>query len=247
MKRTVLASVIIAAAIACVSTSLIAQTFDKPLRKVVRDLGPSPHYLPAQGVRSVLSCFYYGNLLVKEYVDDQMGATWIAVVPHNRTQSPPCVSKHGSDERVISPKEWFGRFIGVAGNWVFLEADENVNGLNFGVYDVQSAKVIFADVAYDHRETDSIIRPNLKVVQLGLKNTALRYTRVVVADCALAKEDIACWNKVRKKWNIPSETMPRCTGSIEVSSAIAYPVEVNITPKPVIKPLAGSVRCWPAD
>jgi hypothetical protein len=242
----VLASVIIAAVIACVSTSLIAQTFDKPLRKVVRDLGPSRHYLPAEGVRSVLSCFYYGNLLVKEYVDDQMGATWIAVVPHSRTQAPPCVSKHGRDERVISPKEWFGSFIGVAGNWVFLDADENVNGLNFGVYDLQSAKVVFSDIAYDHRDTESS-RPDLKVAQLGLKSPVLRYSRVIVADCALAKEGIACWNKVRKTWNIPSEAMPRCTGSVEAFSAIAYPVEVTITPKSVINPLAGSVRCWPAD
>jgi hypothetical protein len=80
---------------------------------------------------------------------------------------------------------------------------------------------------------------------------SLRYLRVVEADCDLHTEKATCWEQVRKKFEPKSTQMPVCGGYKDISdrweSAVAYPVEVFLSPQPVIKSIAGPVKCWPVD
>jgi hypothetical protein len=64
-------------------------------------------------------------------------------------------------------------------------------------------------------------------------------------------EKSSCWEDVKKKLKLQNVEMPTCTGYKDIAtrweSAVAYPVEVALFPKPVTKTIDGPVRCWPVD
>jgi hypothetical protein len=80
---------------------------------------------------------------------------------------------------------------------------------------------------------------------------SLKYLRVVKAGCDLHTEKSSCWEAVRKKFELQATQMPVCTEyngfATRGESAMAYPVEVTLFPKPLIRSIAGPVRCWPVD
>src|SRR5215469_12486822 len=94
-------------------TDLI-EGFDRPLKKTVVDLGPSPFYPHSRHVRNKLTCFYYRSFTVKEYDEGQKGAEWLSIVP---SAQATCTRKHGEGEKVYMDPEWSGYFWGVKGTF----------------------------------------------------------------------------------------------------------------------------------
>ena len=82
--------------------------FDKPLKKVAVDFGPSPVYRASQHVRNKLTCYYYSTFSVKEYDQGEKGAEWLSIVPSAKAA---CTRRHGKDEKLYS-SEWSGYFRG---------------------------------------------------------------------------------------------------------------------------------------
>jgi hypothetical protein len=230
-------------------------SFEPPLKRKVVDFGPSPSY-EGKRVRVKLSCYFYATFMVKEYDTGQEGAEWLAIVPTKKEVAPACVRSHAPGERIIEGAEWSGYFKGAKGNLVFFDADDGANGgLQFVVYDSRTGTKIFEDSAYDSRMGNRKVE-NLHFNRLRGSSTqggqlSLRYLRVVEADCDLHREKASCWEQVRKKFELKSVEMPVCSRykgiPTRVVSAVAYPVEVFLFPRPAIKAIAGPVKCWPVD
>jgi hypothetical protein len=232
-----------------------ADSFVSPLKKKIVDLGASRYY-PGGNVRVTLSCYFYPTFLVKEYDEGQKGAEWLAIVPVEKSKATECTQSHAQGEKFIAGPEWRGYFKGVKGNLVFFnDADGTDGGMPFVVYDATTGKKIFEDSAYDSRmwtkkATDSPFN-RLRASKAQDGQMSLRYLRVVQADCDLHTEKLSCWEGVRKKLALKSAEMPVCSGYKGIptrwESAIAYPVEVLLFPQPVVKTIAGPVKCWPVD
>jgi hypothetical protein len=239
------------------STSF-ADSFDVPLKKKVVDFGLSENNLPGrQNFRVKLYCFFYPNFVVKEYDNEgEKGAQWVAIVPIQNGTAPACARTHASGDRVFKWPEWSGYFNGVKGNLVFLnDPDGTDGGMPFTIYDFRTGNKIFKDLAYDSAMwTQKVARsPFNRLTFRGAQDSALTmtYLRVIEADCDLHTEKTACWEQVRKKFELKGVRMPVCTGYENISSrwvsAVAYPVEVSLFPQPVTKTIAGPVKCWPVD
>lgn len=247
-----------------------AGSFDKPLTKKIVNLvaaGPNP-----QKPHRKLTCYYYPGFMVKEVDLGEKGAERLAIVPAGKTTAP-CIGARTRTEKVINPDEWSGYFKGVKGNLVFFDADDGWNGgMGFAVYDAQTMKKIFEDVAL--RE--------VTFSDSSGANATIAYTRVVDGGCNLPKDQAACWDIIQKKLNLEAAAAPDCKAGYEksaqemakarcasnpkadpqcedkelslarqqandASSVISYPVSVVLNSNPEVKPVAGDVRCWPSD
>jgi hypothetical protein len=139
-----LALVIVAAALGnfAFGSATLAESFDKPLRKTVVDVGRSPYLMPgttslrAAESRIKLLCFYYANFMVKELDDPGLkGTRWVTVAPVVNGHAPACHRSYSSTDRFVA-KEWWS-FTGVKGSLLFLQAadgDSN-GGMPFRVLD----------------------------------------------------------------------------------------------------------------
>ncbi len=231
-----------------------ADTFDAPVKRKVVDMGLSSGNLPGQHFRVQLYCWFYPNFMVKEEDDPQeKGARWLAIIPFEQGAEPACTRVQISSEMRI---KWSGYFEGVKGNLVFFgAADGTDGGLPFVIYDSRTGKKIFEDSAYDstiwnYKAGDSPFN-HIRVSGGPDRDFTMTYLRVVEADCDLHTEKAACWERVRKKLALKSDQMPVCTDYEGISSfwtsAVAYPVEVSLFPRPTRKTVAGPVKCWPVD
>jgi hypothetical protein len=264
ISRILFAFILLAFSLAF-NPSLISQrqptaSFDAPLKKKVVDFGPSPYYPSgARRIRVKLSCFFYPAIIVKEYDEGQKGAEWLAIAPIKEGIIPSCVRSHSTGERVIEGAEWSGYFSGVKGNLAFFDADDGTNGgIPFVVYDSITGKKVFEDSAYNSlmwkmgvKIEDSAFN-TLRVSNDQVRGVSLKYLRVVEAGCDLNKEKTPCWERIRKKLEVKTAQMPICTGYEHImadssESALAYPVEVLLSPQPVINTIPGPVKCWPVD
>jgi hypothetical protein len=91
----------------------------------------------------------------------------------------------------------------------------------------------------------------------------MSYLRAVGEDCSIPKDGTSCWNKFRQKFGLQLAEAPKCDGyrhegdkkwvpgdagirpeEIDVPSAIAYPVTVELLPQQSINANPGRVRCW---
>jgi hypothetical protein len=233
-----------------------SDSFDVPLKTEVVDNGPSPYYEAQQNVRNKLSCYFYATFMVKQYDEGQKGSEWLAIAPVEGHAVPPCVLAHRSGEKVITYPEWGGYFLGAKGRLVFFRAEDEFNGgLPFVAYDSKTETRIFED---SYRDTGTFNRNaasspfyRMRVFEGKDGGFSLKYLRVVEAGCDLHLDKSSCWETVRKKLGLQIAQIPVCTGYDRIStrfeSAVAYPVEVFLFPKPVIKTIAGPVRCWPED
>jgi hypothetical protein len=240
------------------ASTAFADSFDVPLKKKVVDFGLSGNNPPGgHSMRVKLFCFFYPSFVVKEYNNEgEKGAQWVAIVPIQEGTAPTCARSHVTGERIFKWPEWSGYFNGVKGNLVFLNADDGSNGgMPFIVYDFKSGKKIFEDSAYDSSMWTKKVTssPFNHLIFSGDhdNNLTMTYLRVVEADCDLHSEKTACWEKVKKKLELKDAQMPVCTGYENISSryasAVAYPVQVLLIPRPVTKTIAGPVKCWPVD
>lgn len=234
-----------------------AQTdlLDVPLKKQIVKLGPSPYY-PSGNVPIKLTCDFYRTFMVKEYDEGQKGAEWLAIVPVKDHVAPPCNESHAADEKVIVYPEWHGYFRGAKGNLVmFHAADGEDGGMPFVVYDAKTQKQLFRDSYYEgsmwRKKTPDSPFNEMRVNVAADGPVFLKYLRVAEAGCDLHLEKTACWQKVRKKFDLKLTPMPVCSGYKRITtryeSAVAYPVEVSLFPQPSTKTIDGPAKCWPVD
>jgi hypothetical protein len=236
-----------------------AESFDKPIRKTVVNLGRSPYLMPNNSARIQLSCFYYPNFMVKELNNPGLkGVRWVTVTPVIKDEVPVCRLGHGLRERFMA-KAWWS-FEGAKQSLLFLRAadGDGNGGMPFRVMDLKTGKKIFEDSSWWNDQLEFVPVPNGKV--------AIRYLRVVGGDCSIAKDGMSCWSKFRSHYGLAIETVPKCTGyrhegdkewvvgdegvppdDLKTPSAIAYPVMVYLFPRPSISAVLGPVKCTPVQ
>jgi len=234
-------------------------SFDVPLKKKVVDFGPSPYYGRTKlrfRPRVKLTCYFYATFMVKEFDEGQKGAEWQAIAPVNAQTKPSCTRSHAAGEKVIEDPEWSGYFSGVKGNLVFFDASDGTHGgMWFVVYDSRTGTQIFEDSSILGTLRERMVQTSsfypMRVIEGKNGQVFLRYLRVVEADCDLHSEGASCWEQVSKKLGLQNTELPVCTGykndSPRWESSVAYPVEVSLFPKPVIKTIPGPIKCWPVD
>ncbi|HKD80743.1 MAG TPA: hypothetical protein VKH81_13675 [Candidatus Angelobacter sp.] len=247
-----------------------AASFDKPLATKTVDLGPSKY---SSGARAQVRCYYFpGGFMVKEVDLGEKGASRLSII-RSKDTVPKCSQTQYKSEMVVNPDEWSGYFKGVKNGLVFFDADDGWNGgMGFAVYDAKTGKKLFSD---------SAVGP-LSFSDRADKAVAVKYERLIEAQCVIHKAPSECWQKIRKDLGLASEAAPDCKAGYEKSavalakgrcqaqnatgpaclekeiglareqtdespSVIVYPAEVVLSANSVVKPLAGDVRCWPAD
>ena len=231
-------------------------SLDQPLKKQVKILGPSPYY-PSGRETKKLSCFFYREVLVKQYDEGQKGAEWLSFLRVEREQPKRCELAHDADEHVIDDwREWRGYFMGVKDRLVFFSASDGENGgMPFAIFDSNTGKKIFEDSAYQSsmwtKKPEYSRFNNLRVYRRADGQTTLKYLRVVGTECDLHLEASKCWAQVRTDFSIKQSETPVCSGyeniSARYSSSVAFPVETVLFPNPVTKTIDGPIKCWPVD
>ncbi|MGA3332840.1 MAG: hypothetical protein ABSC62_01610 [Terracidiphilus sp.] len=252
------ALLIVVVAFGCSASGVVAlaESFDKPVRETVVDLGPSPYLMPRDRSRIQLYCDYYTDLMVKELDDPgQKGTRWVTITPILNEQLPACRLSHGTNERFIA-KGWFG-FVGVKGSLLFLEAaDGEDGGLPFRILDSKTGKVIFEDSA----ALPYYGGPGFDFARTSEGGISLKYLRVVHGDCSIPKDGLNCWGRFRQQFGLTLATVPTCTGyvgeqpdqpvpldDLQTPSAIQFPVKVKLFPRPSIQAAPGPVKCRPIE
>jgi hypothetical protein len=249
-----------------------ADSFDKPLSKKTVDLGPSPS---SPETRAKVTCYFFAKFMVKQVDMGDKGAARLAIVPVTRGVAPGCTRMQGKTEKVISAKEWTGYFKGVKNDFVFFDADDGVNGgVAFAIYEAKTAKKIFEDSAsgpleFATSQGQQLSLRYLRVVdgecpvpkegaacrerirqKMGVENVAL-----AMPDCDKGYEESA-QNMAKSRCEAQNTGNPDCVARevklareqwSDASSMVSYPVEVILDAQPVIKPIAGAMKCWPAD
>jgi hypothetical protein len=225
--------------------------FDKPTKKTVVDLGPSPHYRPTQHVRKKLTCYYYSRFTVKEYDEGQKGAEWMSIVPSGNVA---CTPTHRKDEKVYNnDPEWWGYFWGAKGTVAFSTAPDGTDGgLPFTAFEATTGRKLFEDSSpLDYYTRRLHITNAFRVRSDADQILRLTYYRVVAAGCDIKTEQALCWNKIKQKLGLTQARIPVCAEYNHVEgtreSAVVYPVTVRLTDSPQIKPIDGPVFCWPTD
>jgi hypothetical protein len=237
--------------------SLCAQTdsadldegFDKPVKKTVVDLGPSPYYRPTQHVRKKLTCYYYSTFTVKQYDEGQKGAEWLSIVP---LAYAGCTQTHSEGENVLTWREWSGYFWGAKDRYaVFTAPDGEDGGVPFAVFDIKTGRKIFEDASLlEYYQKEQHLKNAFRITREADQIIRLTFLRVVRAGCNLKTGHAKCWNKVRAEFGIRQTDIPFCSRyeqAADWESAIVYPVSVLLTDSPQIKAVDGSVFCWPTD
>lgn len=266
MIRRPLSGVWAAILVAALRTSTVAsartgESFDKPVRETALDLGPSPSQggLPGSRFRVRLSCFYYPTFMVKELDEDGIkGSWWVTISPIDEGRIPPCREAHDPAEKFLSKDGWL--LIGVKGPLSFLAPPDGENGaMYFRVIDSTTRQKIFEDAVLVWKAGRDI--PPFEFGAADGK-TEIRYRRSVEANCSIPKDGLPCWNQIRTQFGIQTSAIPKCTGYVEpgkkkwvigdegvppedlgLPSVIAYPVRVELLPRPVLKVAAGPVSC----
>jgi hypothetical protein len=256
------------------TTVAFAGSFDKPLSKKSVDLGPSESNPKNHGQKSSgkVTCYYYPGFMVKEVDLGEKGAERLAIVPAGKAATS-CTRARSKTEKVINPDEWSGYFKGVKGNLVFFNSDDGWNGgMGFAVYDATTMKKIYEDVALGELTFSDALGPDAsiaytRVVDGGCnlpKEQAACWSSIqkklsleagAMPDCKAGYEKSAQeMAKARCSGNPKAD--PQCMAkelplarqqANDASSVISYPVSVVLGPNPAVKPVAGSVGCWPSD
>ena len=240
------------------ASAALSESYDKPDRKTVVNLGWSPYLMPNHPARIQLSCFYYPAFMVKQLDEPgQKGTQWVTIDPVLNGHFPTCRQSHSPTERSFAKDGWF--FIGAKGSLLFFEAaDGTSGGMPFRILDMKTGKKIFEDSVW--------WKGHLEFAPTTDGKITLRYPRLVEGDCSIPKNGIDCWSKFRRHYGLALATVPKCTGyrhegdkewvvgdksvppvEIDTASAIAYPVVVELFPRPSIRAVLGPVKCSPVE
>lgn len=233
-----------------------AETFDTPVRKNSVDLGPSRSLMPGDPQHVQLSCSYYPGVMVKELDDPGMkGARWVTITLFSKAHFPACRSAHTPNERLLAKDSW--GFVGVKGPLLFLmAADGEDGGLAFRVLDWKTGRKLFEDSA----AVSYYGGPGFDFERGSKGELLLQYLRVVHGDCSIPNDGQSCWTNLRVRLGLPPSDAPACTGYVgekadqpialaplETHSALQYPAELKLLPRPSVRSVAGEVKCRPVD
>src|SRR5262249_16270503 len=210
--------------------------------------------------------------MVKEVDMGEKGAQRLAIVP-GKLKSHICSRLRDPGEQAINPDEWSGYFKGVKGDLVFFEADDGWNGgMGFAVYDSKTMKKIFDDVAVGEIAFSDAggAQTTLAYTRVADGGCAIPKdqaacpdrvrTRLVLQDPPPPDSNTGYRDSAKHvdkgRCQAQNADNPQCLAkeivlarqqTSDANSVLAYPVEVVLGAKATIKPVAGNVRCWPAD
>ena len=236
-----------------------AESFDKPLKKTVLNLGHSQHLMSNDNRHVTVTCWYYAHFRVKEKNDPGVkGAELIAIAPVHSGHHPKCTQALQPEEKEFSEwneeykkfLSWNGYFAGVKHDLVFLERpDGNENrGITFSAFESDARTQFFKDAVMlqDGGKRDLNFLPS------SGNQIIIRYLRVASAGCSIPKSGESCWSKLQQQTGFTSSPVPKCSDhegkeAGTAPSVIAYPVEVSLYPKPSTHPLGGPVNCYPQE
>ena len=236
-----------------------SQSFDKPLRKTVLDLGHSQYLMNNDDRDVTVTCWYYNHFMIKEQNDPGLkGAELIALAPGQPGHVPKCLHGLQPGEKEFTEWNdeykkfvgWNGYFGGVKRDLVFLErpdGDEN-SGIPFAVFEADARTKLFEDsVTLEARG-----ERHLNFLPTSPNQIVLRYLRPASAGCSIPKSGESCWRKLQQQTGLAHLPMPRCSDyegkeAGTAASVIAYPVEVSLYPIPSVRALGGPVRCYPQE
>jgi hypothetical protein len=157
--------------------------------------------------KTEIRCYTFAHVMVKEIDAGEVGDEQISLLPiASATDRPPCQAKNVANERIIPSESWSGYFHGAKDDYVFLSADDGVNGgLGFSVYRGADPASLFQDaVKFEH---DRVRFQSIAGDAAGLR---LRYTRVYTAPCSVQTEGAACWTRIVAATHLPPAAPPDC-------------------------------------
>jgi hypothetical protein len=245
--------------------------FDVPLKKKTADFGPSfskpsdtsPEWQwnAYRRAHNTLTCYWFPLVMVKEFDVSQKGADWISFIRIHGNAHPECTMSHLRGEKVFSQGEWFGYFLGVKDDFVFLRAaDGSDGGIQFAVYDSRTSKKVFEDadclacVYLKKNGHEPLTAPfnRMRINKSSGGTITLKYMRVEQADCDLRTDKALCWDHVRTQMDVKSAKVPVCFDYAnipggELQSIVAHPVFVSLETPPVVKHINGPTLCWGPD
>jgi hypothetical protein len=145
--------------------------------------------------------------MVKEIDAGEVGDEQISLVPiTSPTDRPPCQAKNLANEHVIPIESWSGYFHGAKDDYVFLSAEDGVNGgLGFSVYHGADPTSLFQDAVKFERDRD-----RFQSIAGDTPGLRLRYTRVYTGPCSVQTEGAACWARIAAETHLPPATPPDC-------------------------------------
>jgi hypothetical protein len=241
--------------------------FDQPLQAMTVHAG-----------KKEVRCYTFAHVMVKEIDAGEIGDEQISLLPiASPADRPPCQAKNAANEHVVPSESWSGYFLGVKGDYVFLSAEDGVNGgLGFSVYRGADLTSLFQDSAKFERD-----HIRFKSIADEAARLRMRYTRVYTGKCSVITEGAACWARIAGETHLPPAP-PDCaagylrakqdlaTARCEIAhhknagcikqeidrmqaddaspSVIGYDAEAVIeAPQTSIQPIVGPVACWPSD
>jgi hypothetical protein len=215
-----------------------AQTFDKPIKKIVLDLGRSPYLMPENRLHIHLTCSYYSEFMVKE-VDDpgNKGTFYIATVPSQPDRLAKCTRKNVPGEKTL-PRFGDDYFEGAKRDLLFLSVPDGVDGgAVIGAFHWKTMAKMFEDSV-------SLSHPQIDFVEATDQQLTMRYLRIADAPCSVVKDGTACWTKFMNKLGMRHAPMLKCSDDGGAPSVVSYPVETSIYPKQTSKALGYPDKCW---
>jgi hypothetical protein len=245
------------------------ETFDKPVRRQRVNL---PAAADPPGNRARVTCYFFPTFMVKEVDMGEVGAERLAILPVTPQNTGKCTRSRSKEELVIPIKEWSGYFMGVKNGYVFFSADDRVNSAGpFAIFDSRTGKKLFEDSAkaninFATRPDQTVAMQYVRVITDGcfILKDATCWQRMA----AKYGLDSAAAPDCKKGYEASAEEMAkgRCQGKkgplavcvekerplalqqvLESPSVISYPVEVELSAMPTVKPAGASAGCWPAD
>jgi hypothetical protein len=183
--------------------------FDKPLKTLRVALQPDA--LNPQSKPKV-TCTYYATFMVKEVDLGEVGADQVSLLPISpQAKAPPCVRANAAGERVFPAAAWSGYFLGVRGQYIFLDGSDGwQGGMPFAVFTTNAKKLV---------DDTRIKWAAIATTPTGL---ILRYRRIYEAKCSLFSAPDTCWSDIKKDTGVTG-TMPDCR--------VAYVKEQKRVPK----------------
>jgi hypothetical protein len=234
-----------------------AESFDKPLRKKVLDLGHSQYLMKNDNRHVTVTCWYYEHFMIKEQNDPGMkGAELIALAPVKPGHLPECLHALQFGEREFTEWSeeykkllpWNGYFAGVKRDLIFLEwpdGDDN-SGIPFTAFAADAKTKVFEDSVMLEARGER----HLSFLPTSDKQISFRYLKVASAGCSIPKSGESCWSKLQQLTGLAHSPIPKCSDydgkeAGKAASVIAYPVEATMYPKPSIRPFGAPIRCYP--
>ncbi|RFB94948.1 hypothetical protein B5K11_08175 [Rhizobium leguminosarum bv. trifolii] len=219
MKRTVTASLIVAAFVSVAGASENAAAFDKPIKVDVVTL-PKDELNP--DAKPKITCSRYPTFMVKEVDLGEVGAEKLALL----AADAPC-ERTSERERVIAG-DTAGYLMGVSGGFVFFRAADGWNGgLPFVVYDAATGERLL---------DDSLEGDDFAAIRSGTGELTLDFRRVYTASCSLYLERAACAKTIAA--DIGLSQLPDCTAAYkaEIKRSPDHAGEVEKLPSVIVYP-----------